>query len=253
MFPTDISFELKSVIKSKTSKLTTVFDRKHSTFYFKLSGSVLYTVNDKEFLIQENDFIFIPAHSNYKVKSIDDGEYISVHFDSKKMEILPPKLFTSKMFPDVGDIFISLRENWISSDKEKIFLCYSTVYSLLYKISLRNRDYIPSNKYEIIAPSIKYLDDHLFDANLEITSLNTYSNISYAYFERLFKIIFYTSPQKYLTSKRLNYAKNAFESGDFSSVLQVAEDSGYSDPLYFSRIFKKETGLSPSMYIKQFR
>ena len=40
---------------------------------------------------------------------------------------------------------------------------------------------------------------------------------------------------------------NLLENTDYS-IVQVAEAVGYDNPLYFSRIFKKNTGMSPSDY-----
>ena len=58
---------------------------------------------------------------------------------------------------------------------------------------------------------------------------------------------------QYVMRKRIHHARKTFESGEFATVSQVAADVGYSDSLYFSRLFKKQTGLSPSAYIEQQR
>ena len=38
------------------------------------------------------------------------------------------------------------------------------------------------------------------------------------------------------------------DSGDFDSISDVANQTGFGDPLYFSRMFKKSTNLSPANY-----
>ena len=55
---------------------------------------------------------------------------------------------------------------------------------------------------------------------------------------------------EYLRSVRFKYAISLFELG-ISSVKNVALLSGFSDPLYFSNIFKKTTGISPKEFISQ--
>ena len=56
----------------------------------------------------------------------------------------------------------------------------------------------------------------------------------------------------YLTELRMNKAKKLL-CGDECSVQDVAEQVGYRDLKYFSRLFKKTTGISPSDYKKLYR
>ena len=58
------------------------------------------------------------------------------------------------------------------------------------------------------------------------------------------------SYSEYLRSFRLKHAISLFELG-LSSVKNVAILSGFSDPLYFSTIFKKYIGISPKDFSKR--
>ena len=51
----------------------------------------------------------------------------------------------------------------------------------------------------------------------------------------------------YLADIRIKHAIQLLEQNKLS-VSELAEKCGYSDPLYFSRVFKKITGVSPSKY-----
>ncbi len=55
------------------------------------------------------------------------------------------------------------------------------------------------------------------------------------------------APQKYIISKRISDAKAIMDSGEYEKVQEVAAQVGYSDPLYFSKVFKKFYGISPSL------
>ena len=53
-------------------------------------------------------------------------------------------------------------------------------------------------------------------------------------------------PSKYIAQKRLECAKNMLDGASCEYVYEAAEAVGYTDPLYFSRIFKKCYGISPT-------
>ena len=57
------------------------------------------------------------------------------------------------------------------------------------------------------------------------------------------------SYSEYLRSVRLKYAVTLFDHG-IDSVKNVALLSGFSDPLYFSKVFKDTIGVSPTVYVK---
>lgn len=59
-------------------------------------------------------------------------------------------------------------------------------------------------------------------------------------------------PGDYLLQYRLNRAKELLITGD-AMISDVARSVGYEDPLYFSRIFKKQFGITPSGFREKFR
>lgn len=66
----------------------------------------------------------------------------------------------------------------------------------------------------------------------------------------MFKKKFNVTFTAYLTELRLNNAINLINSG-FTSIKEIAQLSGFSDALYFSKIFKKNTGLPPIKFIEK--
>ena len=77
--------------------------------------------------------------------------------------------------------------------------------------------------------------------------------LNYDYIRKLFKKEIGVSPSEYLLKERMALAGLLLSSGisnRFShySISQIAEACGYSEPLYFSRVFKKYYGVSPSEY-----
>lgn len=74
----------------------------------------------------------------------------------------------------------------------------------------------------------------------------------YDYLRKRFKKELGVTPLEYMTNLRMKKAETlltAMDSGGYS-IGEIAEQCGYEDPLYFSRVFKKRFGCSPSRFAK---
>ena len=72
-------------------------------------------------------------------------------------------------------------------------------------------------------------------------------NYSEAYFCKLFKQCFGTNFTSYLASYRMQEAKKLLTASNLSAK-EIGKSCGYSDPCYFTRVFKREAGCTPSEY-----
>ena len=68
-----------------------------------------------------------------------------------------------------------------------------------------------------------------------------------SYFIKKFKALTGASPRRYLTLARVENAKTLLLNTDLS-IAAVAKACGYTDQLYFSRVFKSATGQPPTAY-----
>ena len=86
---------------------------------------------------------------------------------------------------------------------------------------------------------------------ITVAELAELYNMSEGHFIRQFK--FYTghTPLEYRAMKRVENAKSLL-SGTDMSVTDISESLGFDDPLYFSRVFKNNTGISPREYRKKY-
>ncbi|MBQ2750730.1 MAG: helix-turn-helix transcriptional regulator [Clostridia bacterium] len=85
------------------------------------------------------------------------------------------------------------------------------------------------------------------DPNLSLSALAEDLGYNTKYLSHLFKAKTGTGYTDYLRNLRIGYAVSLFDHG-IDSVKNVALLSGFADPLYFSAVFKKHTGLSPKDY-----
>jgi two-component system, response regulator YesN len=101
---------------------------------------------------------------------------------------------------------------------------------------------IVDNANEIIAKR--------FSHELTLDDISKELCISPQYFSRLYKDEMGINFIEQLTNERIKNAKTLMKKGGYS-IKEICYMSGYSDPHYFSRLFKKHEGVSPSVYLKQ--
>ncbi len=105
----------------------------------------------------------------------------------------------------------------------------------------------------VVASVRESADKNLTDSAYSLEDFLKKLPLNYDYVRKLFKKETGETPHAYLLRRRMELAANLL-SGAFAnkysnySVSQVAEACGFSDPLYFSRVFKKYFGMSPSGY-----
>lgn len=86
----------------------------------------------------------------------------------------------------------------------------------------------------------------------EAISIEEYAQsrgMSVSWFQRNFKQFVNHSPMQYILMIRVNNAVSLLKTTDYN-MAEIAAIVGYEDPLYFSRMFRKLKGMSPSQYRK---
>jgi len=97
----------------------------------------------------------------------------------------------------------------------------------------------------------KTVNLHLY-SNLSVDDLAKLCSMSLSTFKREFKKAFGESPAKHITLKRLQKSEKLLRTTAMR-INEVAFKLGYNDPQYFTRVFKKSTGISPTEFRAQFR
>ncbi|MFB7817652.1 helix-turn-helix domain-containing protein [Paenibacillus chitinolyticus] len=97
----------------------------------------------------------------------------------------------------------------------------------------------------------KYIHEHYMDG-LSVRALAEQNDINENRLFYVFKKHTGMGPGKYLMAYRLNRAKESLLAND-APIGEIAKSLGYEDALYFSRIFKKQVGVSPAEFRGSFR
>lgn len=105
-----------------------------------------------------------------------------------------------------------------------------------------------SSRYEdVVSEVLRYIENNYADEELSLNMLASHVNFSPNHLSMIFSQQTGQTLIKYLTDFRMNKAKELLRcSGKKSSVISV--EVGYKDPHYFSYLFKKTQGMTPTQY-----
>lgn len=93
----------------------------------------------------------------------------------------------------------------------------------------------------------QYIADHYSESGLSVDDICSYLGVGASYFSSVFKKDTGMSFVSYLTDVRMNAAQRLLDTTDEKSYV-IAGLVGYEEPNYFSYVFKKQFGVSPSKY-----
>ncbi len=100
-----------------------------------------------------------------------------------------------------------------------------------------------------IESALSYFNTN-YNKDINIDAYAASKNMSTSWFIQNFKKYSGSTPMQYILSLRIFNARNLLETTSYN-ITEIANIIGYEDPLYFSRLFKKQVGLSPSEYRKR--
>ena len=124
-------------------------------------------------------------------------------------------------------------------------LCYK-LQETLDAFTANMFDYIPEKNHEIIKKAIQYISQH-FSEDLTLEQVAGHIHLNAAYFSSMFKQSTGSSFKEYLNMVRIEESKRLLANTDYT-IIDIAIAAGFEDQSYFSKVFKKYTGLTPRQY-----
>jgi AraC-like DNA-binding protein len=213
-------------------------------FYYVLGGNAHYQSASRDIDLLAGNLYILPTFSPYTLWHDPDNPLEVIYFH---IEIAPDitddllripvnqntlemsLLYTMRYFSDIGDIQ-SLDE-----------LCGILVRYI-------TAAYCPTMVYDSrLVNVIRYITRHATE-QITVEDLAKIACMERAYFSRLFKKHYKTTPMKYVTQKRMSIAAKELLSG--AIIADVSRTIAYEDEKAFSRAFKRVYGCSPSVYYK---
>lgn len=112
-------------------------------------------------------------------------------------------------------------------------------------------DSVPPSAVRYVARAVAYIGEH-YKERITAPEIAEAVGLSVNYLHRVFEKVKGVTLISYLTSYRIEKARNLIAAKD-ATAYEIAAEVGYSDPFYFSRVFRNTVGVSFSEYKKQCR
>lgn len=214
--------------------------------YFVASGEGLYHCGGQCVRVRMGDVFFSFAEQPFMIENTSELKYYYISFSGDRADALFRRFgISSKNFIfEVGEGLLPLWQDSLArSNEENIDLLSESL--LLYTFSkLRKSD---RDSDDIVSFVLTYIENNFTDSKLSLSEVAEAAGYNGKYLSHIFKRQFGMGFSEYLRLVRVKHAVMLIENG-VTSVKNVASLSGFSDPLYFSKVFTESVGVSPSEY-----
>ena len=119
----------------------------------------------------------------------------------------------------------------------------TSVESELFRLSA-------SSSSPVIDKAREYVISHI-DERISLSDVASYAGVSEGYMSKSFKKVMGKSLVDYINTMKVDKAKEIIKASGYTRINEIALSLGFDNIYYFSKVFRKVTGQSPSEYIKE--
>ena len=257
------NFEISELVISSIADVHSFKLKKHTTAEAKLERSALilrqsgvstYTIDKKEYVVDADNLLFLPAGTEYELDVERFGLCIVVQFDAlTPTECLAPLGVNVEGNREIIKSAINLAHFWSLRGPAYKSKCLSELYGLLTMISDENSfGSTLAGKYSIIHKSVKYIETNYKDPDLYTPALAEMSGIGETYYRNIFSAVFNTPPTRYIQQYRVDKSKELLVNTELS-IDEIAVAVGFANASYFCKVFKSLTSETPSEFAAKAR
>lgn len=226
-------------------------------------GKGWYNIHGKNYKIEENQYIIIPPHTPYSFGA-DETEPWTIywlHFRGRltslflpsnpvPVSILPCEYSRVQERIDLfEEIYSCFSHGYIREYMIYTSMClYPFLASFLWIKQYRHAQASNLKEYPLSSKIIHYMEENL-EKNLSLDQFAAFFNYSPSHFSMLFQKETGISPINYFIRLKIQKACQQIALTNLK-ISEIALKAGFEDPAYFSRVFTRIMGLSPSAYRK---
>lgn len=224
--------------------------RTHYEMVYKIDGRSTQFFDTCQIELIPDSIYLIPRFQDNSYTVTEPGRVINIFFnvqdDTAYTDLMPELIVLSTEKRDrYKTQFLKAATAWSERSPASYFHTHAIVSGIFADlVADRERQYLQSSKYHHILPAVDYIRQN-FRSPISVTMLTELCGISDEYLRTLFRSYTGQTPLEYIQTLRLSYARELLISGQIG-VAQAAAESGFENPGYFSRLFKKRYNVSPS-------
>lgn len=218
--------------------------------------------NDEETIVHAGHMVLYRPKEpqKYEYYAKDQTEVYWVHFTGNNVKNFlrrygitdDTRIIYTGISIEYKNLFMSMIEelNLQRIDCEEMLINYFTILLIsLHRIALQKPRKKNLQNMNDMEQAAQYFRMH-YNKPISIEDYAVSHNISISWFIQNFRQYANTTPAQYVQSLRLTNAKILLETTNYN-ITEIANLVGYENPLYFSRFFRKQCGISPSQFRKQ--
>lgn len=233
------------------------------------SGSGHYQVEDRHYEVKANQYFILPAYKPHTYASNNDDPWTIywIHFSGSLASYYTPKTEAPiTVSPNLNsriadrnaifeDMFMTLSDGYtIEKLRYTSSLLHFYLGSLQYlpiyrKYHKKDEQDITNEEQLITNAALQFMEENL-EKNLSLQQLADYTGYSISHFSMIFKKHVGHSPLSYFNLLKIKKACCLLDTTEMK-INQISSMMGFSDALYFSRLFTKTIGVSPKKYREQ--
>ncbi|WP_427108946.1 helix-turn-helix domain-containing protein [Lysinibacillus xylanilyticus] len=221
-----------------------------------LAGSAIFSFNGIPYAMEPGMVVHAGPQMPIEIKASDDKEweYAVVHYQLPPEESTLYPLSTQHFIINTGyhtkiiDYVQQLIESQAMPGNMSVFKAKTLFMNLLEATLVSAKVKVLDTASDQMEQALQYIHEN-YATQLSVSKIAEEFGVERRRFAYLFEQHTGMNPSVYLTEYRIRRAKELLKFDD-SPVAEIAECVGYADCFYFSRVFKKYTGMSPTIYRK---
>ena len=263
-----LSFQLESITKSKYDSdwHSTLHTHPFTELFYVVDGKGEFNIQGQRFPVKANDFVIInPQVEHTELSSLDEPlEYIVLGIRGLSFSNLTPVSEGGHPFSffnlrdeqkDILRYLNAMVQEATSQQMSYELVCHNLLEILLIKILRHQHFDLEVGKQSKATKDISFIKHYLetyYHESIQLEDLASMTHLSRFYISHSFKKEIGMSPMEYLIAIRIKESKILLRTTNYS-ISQVADIVGFTTPTYFSKQFRKSTGISPTDYREQFQ